>query len=92
MPNFTVRFAVRTTPLRVPVMVTTVSAATYFVEIVKFRVVWPPGTVTGETTVATALLLELTATLNAEAGADVSVTVPVAGVPFVTDVGLMLTD
>jgi len=73
--------------------VTVVEAFTEFVEIGKFAIVAPAGTVTLAGTVATAELLLERATVRPPTGAEpLSVTVPVEAVPPTTLVGLRLNE
>jgi len=74
-------------------MVTDVLLATGLVLTVNVPVVAPPATVTLAGTVAAAVLLLLSVTTVPPVGAGpFSVTVPVDGVPPVTDVGFKLTE
>jgi hypothetical protein len=74
-------------------MVTDVLVATGMVVTVNVAVVAPPATATLAGTVAAAVLLLLSVTTTPPVGAGpFSVTVPVDGVPPVTDVGFKLTE
>lgn len=87
--GFTVSVAWRETPFAEAVIVTLVVLETALVDTVKLALVAPAGTVTLVGTVATAVLLLVRLTTNPPCGAGaVSVTVPVAGLPAVTVVGL----
>jgi hypothetical protein len=90
--GFTVSVAVRVALPARAVIVTIVDAVTELVAIAKVALVAPWGTVTGEGTVASALLLD-TVTANPPAGAAlVSRTVACDAVPPTTVVGLTVSD
>jgi hypothetical protein len=73
-------------------METVVVNITVLVLTVKVAVVAPSATVTFAGTVATAVLLLVNVTVAPPAGAaTLKVTVPVEGLPFVTEVGFRLT-
>ena len=86
----TVRVAVCDVPARVPVIVTEVLVATPVVVIVNVVVVEPEGTVTDAGTVAL-VLLEVRVTVVLAPAGPLRVTVPVDGVPPVTEVGETVT-
>ena len=89
--GLTVRVAVRETPPADAVIVTLVALETARVEMVKFALVAPAGTVTVLGTVATFVLLLLRLTTNPPDGAGpLRVTVPVLLLPPTTLVGFRL--
>ena len=79
-------------PFNDPVMVTGVALATPVVPIVKVAVVAPPNTVTGPETVAFELLEVNVTDVPPTGAAPLSVTVPVADAPDITDAGAIETD
>ena len=86
-------FAVTVFPERLAEMVTVVLLAEALVEIANVAVVLPAGTRTLGGNVATALFELESATVSPPEGAvAVSLTVPVAGDPAVTEVGLIVKD
>jgi hypothetical protein len=90
--GLTVRTAVFATP-RLAVTVDVAVAVTTEVEMVKVAEVWPPATVTGDETVATAVLLLVRLTVIPPVGAGPSsVTVPVDGFPPARDAGLSVSE
>ena len=78
-------------PLAVALMVAVVFAVTAVVEMVKFTLVAPAGTVTRAGTTAEPLLLERDTTNPLEGAGLVRVTVPVELFPPKTEVGFRLT-
>jgi len=82
-----VRVVVTGVPVRVAEMVAEVLAFTDKVVMLKFAEVFPAGTVTVDGGVAFALLDANFTTIPAVGAAPLSVTVPVEGVPPVTEVG-----
>jgi hypothetical protein len=88
----TVSVAVCCEPLMLAVMVTLALAATAKVETVNVPVAEPDDTVIVGLTVAAAVLLLERATDASVVGAELSVTVPVLGVPPVTVVGLSVRE
>jgi hypothetical protein len=90
--GFTVRTAWRWVKYQA-LIVTAVDAETDAVVTVKVALVWPPGTLTKEGTVATAVLLLFSSTARPPAGAAaVRVTFPVEEPPPVTLAGVSVSD
>lgn len=89
--DVTVRLAEAVAPPYVPEMVTGVEAVTAFVVTLKVALVAPAATVTPGGTVAAVLLLVSDTAAPPLGAAALSVTVPWAVLPPVTDVGLTVT-
>jgi hypothetical protein len=86
--GFTVTVAVRVTPPKVAVIVADVATVTDVVEIVKFAVVAPPGTVTFAGTVIALEFSDRATTVPPLGAAALKVTVPVEALPPITLDGL----
>lgn len=90
--GFTVSVAWRCVKYQ-PLIVSAVEDVTDVVVTVKVALVWPPGTLTKDGTVATAVLLLLSSTARPPVGAGaVSVTFPVEALPPVTLAGVSVSE